>query len=203
MSASKYVIGLTGGIATGKSHVSGYLQEKGLPVIDADLIARLVTRPGEEGLERIRQHFGEKYIVKGELDRKALGSLVFSSPEDLELLNSLLHPLIIQAIDDEIEKLPQGVLAALDAPLLFETGLESRCVETWAVVTSREEQIRRLEKRDGFTTEEAVQRIDCQMPTQERIKRADRLIDTTGPKIETRQQVDVLLNNLKRRLQLD
>ncbi len=203
MSASKYVIGLTGGIATGKSHVSDYLQEKGLPIIDADQVSRLITRPGEEGLQRIRMRFGEEYIVKGELDRKALGALVFSSPEDLKQLNALLHPLIVKAIDDEIEKLPQGVLAALDAPLLFETGLNSRCVETWAVVTSREEQIRRLEKRDGFTTEEAAMRIDCQMPLQERIKRADRLIDTSGSKIETRQQVDILLNNLKRRLQLD
>ena len=203
MSANKYVIGLTGGIATGKSHVSGHLKEKGIPIIDADQISHRLTRPGEKGLELIRLHFGEEFILNGELDRKALGALIFADPKQREKLNAIMHPLILEEIDRCIDRLPKGVLAVLDAPLLFETGLESRCIETWAIVAGQENQISRLMQRDGFTEAEAIQRIDSQMPREERMKMADFIIDSSGTKQETKQQVNILLENLKRRLHLD
>jgi dephospho-CoA kinase len=194
------LIGLTGGIASGKSLVSRQLQELGVTVIDADQIARDVVQPGQPGWEKIVREFGRSFIDRaGCLDRKALGRLVFNNPQALENLNRITHPLIL----DEIERLlqicrsgPERVVA-LDAPLLFETGLDGFVDEVWVVLVDHQTQVKRLMERDRLTEQEAGQRIRLQIPLEEKASRADRVIDNRGLPEETERQVKVALGAFK------
>lgn len=188
------VIGLTGGIASGKSLVSQQLQRLGAVVIDADRIARDLAEPGGALLEAITREFGSLYLDNpGRLDRKALGSLVFNNPEALGRLNRITHPLILA----EIERLLQSYrcsgrsIVVLDAPLLLETGLEKSVDEVWVVMVDFQTQLKRLMERDGLTEAEARQRISLQMPLEEKERRADRTIDNRGTPEETERQVNL------------
>lgn len=185
------VIGLTGGIASGKSLVSRQLQRLGAIVIDADQIARDVVAPGGPTWEAITREFGRSIIDNaGSLDRKALGRLVFSDPDKLEKLNRTTHPQILS----EIERLMQSYRASnkgivvLDAPLLFETGLNKSVDEVWVVLVDFQNQLKRLMKRDGLTELEARSRILLQIPLEEKVRQADRVIDNRGTPEETEQQ---------------
>ena len=190
--AGMRLIGLTGGIASGKSLVSRQLQGLGTVVIDADRIAREVVQPGKPGWELIVREFGRSLIDSdGGLDRKALGRLVFNDPRALERLNRIMHPLILA----EIEKLLQiyrsgheGVVV-LDAPLLFETGLDQSVDEVWVVMVDHQTQVKRLMERDRLTEQEAEHRIRLQIPLEEKVSRADRVIDNRGLPEETERQV--------------
>ncbi len=193
------LIGLTGGIASGKSLVSRQLQGLGAAVIDADRIARDVVQPGTPGWEMIVKEFGRSVIGSdGELDRKALGLLVFNNPTALERLNRITHPLILA----EIEKLLQKYRSehertvVLDAPLLFETGLDRFVDETWVVTVDYQTQVKRLMARDRLTEQDARQRIAVQMPLEEKVRRADRVIDNRGTREETERQVKEAWVNL-------
>jgi dephospho-CoA kinase len=186
------LIGLTGGIASGKSLVSLQLQGLGAVVIDADQIAREVVQPGRPGWDLIVREFGWSFIdSNGGVDRKALGQLVFNNPRELEKLNRITHPLILA----EVEKLLQiyssgheGVVV-LDAPLLFETGLDQFVDEVWVVMVDHQTQVKRLMARDRLTEQDAEQRIRLQIPLEEKVFRADRVIDNCGLPEDTERLV--------------
>ena len=187
-----YVIGLTGGIASGKSNLTSALAALGAEVIDADQISRALTAPGGKALPGIREAFGEAYFRGDALDRKALGRLVFSDPEALKKLNGLTHPLILKEIRDRLRALEAAgkPVCVLDAPLLFEAGLEGLCDTVWCAWLPKKLQVKRLRERDGLTGIEAAKRIASQMPPAEKKKRSDLVIDTRGSREESAAQAE-------------
>ncbi len=180
-------IGLTGGIATGKSHVSDVLRAAGATVVDTDRISHQLTAPGGEALPLIRGAFGDGVFNGDALDRAALGKRVFSDPEALALLNRLTHPLIFREIGRQVGRAAArgDAVIVLDAPLMYETGLDRVCDEVWSTWTDEDTQLSRLMARDGLTREDARARMDSQMSAMEKRRRAARWIDTSGSLEET------------------
>jgi len=194
-------VGLTGSIAVGKSFVSSVLAGLGCHLLDADQTAREVVAPGSVGLRAIVEAFGlETLRTDGTLDRAKLGAIVFSDEEKRARLNSILHPLIIEAQDDWLQRCaaqdPQGV-GIVDAALMIETGSYKRFDKLIVVHCRPELQLERLTKRDGLTAEEAGRRIAAQMPQEEKKRFADYLIDTSGGFEETRAQAGAVYEQLK------
>lgn len=187
-----YILGLTGGIASGKSTVSAYLAQNGALIIDADLIARQVVAKKSSGLKQIVAKFGGEILTaSGELDRKKLGKLVFSNKELLKALTDITGPLIRAEILREIEaaKKAQVKLVVLDIPLLFETGYQTLCDKVMVVTIPSEVQLKRVMKRDNLSAAEARKRIANQLPASKRNELADVLIDNSKSVAETYQQV--------------
>ncbi len=186
-----HVIGLTGGIASGKSLVSGELRKLGAEVIDADQIAREVVQPGKPAWMQIVREFGDSFLdSSGHIDRKALGRLVFSDPRELEKLNRITHPPILAEIARLLQcRIPaSGGVVVIDAPLLFETGLDKLVDEIWVVDADFPTQLRRLMERDRLSEHEARRRIALQMPLPEKVRSADRILKNTGtPEMTVRQ----------------
>lgn len=198
------VIGLTGNIGCGKSTISRYLADKGAYVIDADQISRDVVAPGAPALTEIVESFGREVLSSdGTLDRKKLGAVVFGDPQARATLNRIMHKRIMEEIDrleQDFRKQPGSdrKLLVIDAPLLIEVGLNQGVDEIWVVRVDPEIQVTRLIERDGLNREEALKRIASQMPQEEKIKYARRVIDSSGPVAETRKQVDRHLADLNR-----
>lgn len=195
-------VGLTGSIAVGKSYVLGVLAELGCHVIDADEIAREVVEPGTKGLELIRNAFGDEMLgAEGRLDRSKLGAMVFVDEGKRTQLNALLHPLIIAAQDERISELqeadPNGIVV-IDAALMIESGGYRRLDKLIVVYCRPEIQLERLMSRNGLSREAAEQRINSQMPQEEKKKYADFLIDTSGDFANTRAQVEAVFRELRR-----
>ena len=187
-------IGLTGSIACGKSTVSQYLRQKGCFIVDADAISRALTADGGAALPEIRRAFGDDVFSGASLDRAKLGQLVFADAQKRETLNAILHPMILSEIRRQLDRLDApGQIVVGDVPLLFECGMESMFDTVWVVRAARETQIQRLFERDGLSREQAERRIDSQMPPDEKIRRANAVIDTDGSIEQTRRQVDALL----------
>ncbi|MDK6809804.1 dephospho-CoA kinase [Ligilactobacillus agilis] len=187
-----YILGLTGGIASGKSTVSAYLAQNGALIIDADLIARQVVAKKSSGLKQIVAKFGGEILTaSGELDRKKLGKLVFSNRELLKALTDITGPLIRTEILREIEaaKKAQVKLVVLDIPLLFETGYQTLCDKVMVVTIPSKLQLERVMKRDNLSAAEARKRIANQLPASKRNELADVLIDNSKSVAETYQQV--------------
>ena len=177
------IIGLTGGIACGKSTISAALAEQGAYIVDGDVLSRQLTAPGGEALPGIRSRFGDGvFAPDGALDRRALGKIVFSDIGARQALDDLMQPLLLTRIRAEIASAREqgAALCVLDMPLLYEKGLDALCDRVWCAYLPRETQIERLMARDGFSQIEAEQRIDSQMPTAEKAARADVVIDTSG-----------------------
>ena len=185
------VIGLTGGIASGKSTASAYLRELGAAIVDADAISRASTRRGGAAFEAVCAAFGNILGADGEIDRRKLGGIVFADEDARRKLNSIVHPAVMAESRAQIENTrASGVkMCILDVPLLFETGMEKLCDETWLIYVPREEQIRRMAERDGLDAAAAAARIDSQMPLEEKLKRADVAIDSSGTIEQTREQL--------------
>jgi dephospho-CoA kinase len=193
--------GLTGSIAVGKSFVSSVLAELGCHVLDADQTAREVVLPGSVGLRAIVDSFGSEVLqADGTLDRAKLGAIVFSDEMKRAHLNSILHPLIIEAQDawlrSRAEQDPRGV-GIVDAALMIESGSYKRFDKLIVVWCRPELQLERLLKRDGLTAAEAARRIAAQMPQEEKKSFADYLIDTSGGFAETREQAGAVYEHLK------
>lgn len=191
-------IGLTGGIASGKSTVSGWFRKHGFPVIDADLIAHQVVAPGEEGLNRVIKAFGPEIMrADGTLDRARLGSIIFQDPEKRRILNDLLHPLIRRKMREQMAACEtQGHAAViLDVPLLFEGSFSGWIDRTIVVYVTRETELVRLMQRDRLPRAEALMRIEAQMPLDEKKKRADAVIDNDGTAASTERQLTRLLKS--------
>ena len=187
-----YILGLTGGIASGKSTVSAYLAQNGALIIDADLIARQVVAKKSSGLKQIVAKFGGEILTaSGELDRKKLGKLVFSNKELLKALTDITGPLIRAEILREIEaaKKAQVKLVVLDIPLLFEAGYQTLCDKVMVVTIPSKLQLERVMKRDNLSAAEARKRIANQLPASKRNELADVLIDNSKIVAETYQQV--------------
>ncbi len=180
---SAYVIGLTGGIATGKSNLSAALRQAGARVIDADEISRGLTAPGGAALPRIRQAFGPQVFDGERLNRRALGEMVFASEENRSRLNAIVHPMVLERIRDEIAA--GDGLVIMDVPLLFECGMDAWCDEIWCAYVPQRVQLERLMQRDGLTRRQALARIHSQMPTLEKARKADRVIRTAGSREES------------------
>ena len=196
-----YVLGLTGGIACGKSHVSRELRALGVPVMDADAISHGLTAPGGAALPAIREAFGDDIFDGETLNRKALGALVFSDDEKRRQLEGILHPLILRAMQEETAA-SDAPIVAWDVPLLFETGLDKRCDEVWCVYITLDEQLKRVMRRDHLSQQAAQARIDSQMSMEEKKNRAAHRISTMGARADTRRHVRGLLRDLQRRLKL-
>ena len=187
-------IGLTGSIACGKSTVSQYLKQKGCQIVDADAISRALTAEGGAALPEIRKAFGDNVFSGAALDRAKLGQIVFADAQKRETLNAILHPMILAEIRRQVTQFDaRGQIVIGDIPLLYECGMESMFNAVWVVRADRETQIRRLFERDGLSREQAERRIDSQMPLDEKIRRADAVIDTSGTVEQTQKQADALL----------
>ncbi len=176
------IIGLTGGIASGKSTAAEYLEQKGAEVIDADKIAHQVSRKGEQGWKKVVNEFGEGILKKNdEFDRAKLADIVFSDPVKRKKLESLLHPIIIRKMKAEADKyLSKNKIVIFMAPLLIEAGIDKFCDQVWLIAADREVQIKRIIKRDGITKEEAVNRIESQLPLAEKKEKSDVVISNNN-----------------------
>ena len=200
----KHVIGLTGGIASGKSTVAQMLKDLGAIVCDADQLAREVVRPGQPALTAIADTFGQSYLTgTGELDRKALGQLVFQDEAARAQLNTIMHPAIANAftlwLEDEVVDLspPPKQPIFYEAALLIETGRKGGFSQLWLVSCAESTQIKRLMARDNLSEELARQRVKTQMPLSEKISQADLVISTDTTKAETLAQVKKALESVQ------
>lgn len=176
------VIGITGGIASGKSTVSSFIIKHGYALIDADIVAREIVEPGEKAYEDIVNYFGKKIVLSdGALNRKALGSIVFNDREELKKLNEITHPRIIERIQFLIDryKRENEKLIFLDAALLIEMNLLDLVDDVWLITLDKEEQINRLMKRDGINRDLAIKKIESQMSLEEKKKFATKEIDNS------------------------
>ncbi|MCX2826902.1 dephospho-CoA kinase [Bacillus pseudomycoides] len=190
------VIGLTGGIASGKSTVSQMFRELQIPVIDADIIAREVVEQGKEAYKEIVDVFGEEILqADGELDRQKLGSIVFHNEEKRLRLNKIVHPAVRKEMNVQKDMyIKEGVQAVvLDIPLLFESKLTALVDQIVVVAVSPSMQLERLMKRNGFTEEDAKARIDSQMPLAEKATLANKVIYNDGTIAETKAQLQLIL----------
>lgn len=184
------ILGLTGGIACGKSTISAYLKEFGLPVIDADECSRAVVEKGSIGLEKLTEIFGNKILENdGTLNRKALGQIVFSDSEQLSLLNSVMEPLIREEISRRLNQENNADLVVLDAPLLIEQHYDKICDFIMTIDVPKKIQLERLIERDNLYEDEAKSRIESQLSSRERNGFADVVIDSSGTVEQTRKQV--------------
>jgi dephospho-CoA kinase len=206
------VIGLTGGIGAGKSTVADYLTERGFHVLDADKIARELVLPGSEMLIRLSAAFGGDILCEdGSLDRKKLGEIVFSDQEKRKTLDALMHTEILELIRERILRRREEAehcaaggadpkkykVVFIDAPLLFETGLEESVKEVWVVDAEDETRIKRIMERDGLGRAEILRRIDNQMERGEKNRRADVILDNTGDTESLYRQIDRLLKKFQ------
>lgn len=186
------IIGVTGGIASGKSLVSDYLTARGFPIVDADIVAREVVAPQSMGLKMVAAAFGNQVInAEGRLNRKQLGKIVFADSAQLKLLNDILQPLIRKQIEQELQHLiDQGhENIFLVAPLLFEQNYQSMCDEIMVVAVSHEEQLQRLMNRDHLDEQQARARIAAQWPLSRKIALSDIVINNDGTVAQTQAQL--------------
>jgi dephospho-CoA kinase len=190
------VIGLTGGIASGKSTVSTMFKEMGITVIDADVEARLAVQKGEPAYQKIIAEFGEEVLLAdGEIDRQKLGAIIFHNEEKRQTLNSIVHPEVRNRMKQQIEEAVrknEGVIV-LDIPLLFESRLTFMADKTLLVYVDAETQLKRLMDRNDLTKDDAKARIHSQMPLSEKVKLADAVINNNGTIEESRKQLIEIL----------
>lgn len=187
------VVGLTGGIGCGKSTVASVLRELGARVVDADQVAREVLAPGSPVLGKVVERFGPRILrADSSLDRNRLADIVFGDPQALADLNAITHPPIVEMIRQRIEEARnEGVqVLVVDAPLLLEAGMEGMVDEVWVVTCTREQQIERLCRRTGLSPREAEARMRAQMPLEEKMRRADRVIPNEGSLAQLRAEVE-------------
>lgn len=189
------VIGLTGGIGTGKSTVSELLAVHGFKIVDADIAAREAVEKGSEGLEQVRQVFGDEAIDEnGEMNRKYVGEIVFNDDKMREKLNQIIHPIVRDLMERQKEAyLKDSFNVIMDIPLLFENNLQDTVDETWLVYASESIQVERLMERNDLTQEEAKARVYSQISIDKKRRMADRVIDNRGTLLELKQNLEALL----------
>lgn len=189
------VIGLTGGIASGKSTVSELLSVFGFKVVDADKAAREAVKKGSKGLAQVREVFGDEAIDEnGEMNRRYMGDLVFNHPEKRLELNAIIHPIVRDIMEEEKQEyLKQGYNVIMDIPLLFENELENTVDGVWVVYTSESIQMDRLMQRNNLSLEDAKARVYSQISIDKKSRMADHVIDNLGDKLELKQNLERLL----------
>jgi dephospho-CoA kinase len=194
-------IGLTGGFGSGKTAVTSFYREVGIPIIDADEIARLVVEQGSPILKLIQKHFGHEIIQEdGSLNRMQLAEVIFKDQQARQQLNEIIHPAILKQIDQELEGFAQSgqSCAVLDAPLLFETALDKKMDATILVWAPEDVCLKRLVQFRGFTETDARLRIQAQLPIEEKRKKADYIIDNSGSIEKTRKESLSVLEQIRR-----
>lgn len=194
-------VGLTGGIASGKSTVGAMLAEMGAHLVDSDHLARRAVEPGSPGLARVEEAFGRGVLDSaGSLDRARLRQIVFNDAAQRERLNRIVHPLVADMVNQELARLeradPTGV-AVVDVPLLFEVGWQGRFDCTVLVYVPPAKQVQRLRRRDGMSAQAAQAALGAQMPIEDKRGLADFLVDNSGSVEETRRQVEGLWARLR------
>lgn len=196
-----YFLGLTGGIASGKSTADDFFKKKNIPIIDSDLIAHKIMEVGQAGYQAVVDYFGTDILNDDQtINRRKLGEIVFNDQAKLKKLNSLTHPLVHQEIKRQMEqyRLNQEKLVVIDVPLLFESGFESLCDGVLVISISPELQLKRLMKRNNFTEKEALSRINNQMPLSEKEKRATYVVANTGTINDLEKRLSDLLQKIGR-----
>ncbi|PTG92035.1 dephospho-CoA kinase [Staphylococcus chromogenes] len=189
------VIGLTGGIATGKSTVAELLKAHGFKIVDADIASRKAVEKGSEGLKNVVAEFGEEALTEeGEMNREYIGHQIFYDDLKREKLNAIIHPIVREIMENEKKQyLAQGHDVVMDIPLLFENGLEKTVDEVWLVYTSPSIQIDRLMERNQLSIEDAKARIYSQISIDKKSRMADVVIDNFGTKLELKQNLEQAL----------
>lgn len=190
------VIGLTGGIGTGKSAVAAILSSLGAAVVDADAVGHAAYEPGSEGFKRVVALFGQGVVgADGRIDRRALGALVFASPAALERLNAALHPLMKRTMAERLDALAaQGqAVAVVDAALLYQAGWDDLAGEVWVVTAPEQTALERLAGR-GIPPEAARRRMAAQGDVRQYVARADAVVENSGSLEALRQRVEALWN---------
>ncbi len=202
MTQSKRIIGLTGGIASGKSQVTNYLLDRGYHVIDADKVARKIVDPNQPGYHAVIKHFGSEILTSNqEIDRAKLGEIVFHDPACLRQLNALLHPIIFNEILREIQAAEERIVF-VDIPLLFETEDEMAKIglafdEVWLVYVEDHIQLHRLIQRDQISADFALEKIASQMPLRDKKGLAHLVLDNNKDHDHLYRQIDDALMELK------
>jgi dephospho-CoA kinase len=195
------IVGLTGGIASGKSIVAKVFQDLGAHVIDADKIVHDLLEPGQQAWEEVIEYFGPGILFPDKtIDRRKLGEIVFNNAEKRTWLNQCLHPRVFAAYTACVKHLctraPDAIIV-FDAALLIETGYHKKMDRIVVVYANEEQQMERLTSRDRFSREQALARIRSQMPLSEKRKHADHVIENTGTREETEQQAREVFHKLK------
>ena len=199
---NRLVLGVTGGIASGKSTVAGMLEALGVPIIDTDVIARRVVEPGRPAWKKIVAHFGEKVLEEdGRLDRKKLADIVFRDAGERKKLENFTHPIIMEELARQVNEMaerdPEVIIQAI-VPLLIEINQQHRFHKVLVVYVPEAIQIERLVRRDGIDQEEAADRLKAQLPIDEKLAYADFVIHNEHSLEETGKQVKALWRALKR-----
>ena len=196
-----FIIGLTGGIGTGKSTVSKYLEEKGCLILDADAISRKMTEKGMPALAEIVKAFGQNLILEdGNLDRASLGNIVFNNKEKLDTLQSIITEKVVEYINLEIKKLKSNNyrgIVVVDAPLLFECNMQGIGDENWLVSVDLDIRISRVMARDGLTKEQILSRINNQMSQEDKEKLSHVILNNSGTLEELYEQIDMNLERIR------
>ena len=198
-------IGLTGGIASGKSSVGSYLATFGLPVLDADVYSRRALANGTKASEAVMQRYGSRVkqpqdsidpddSASPTINRSALGQIVFNDPKERLWLEQLIHPIVLDSFEKEIALRPKTTALVLMIPLLFEANLQTMCSEIWVVHCDPEQQLQRLCRRDGLEASAALARIKSQWPLSEKCKRADLVLNNNSNHDVWKAQVTSQLN---------
>lgn len=192
------ILGLTGGIACGKTTISNMFKKIGIEVVDADVVAREVLELPEV-LKDIRETYGDIIFENDKLDRKKMRDIIFNNKDNIKKLNSIVHPKVIKVFQDEYnkKKLKEDVIV-FDIPLLFEVGLEKFCDKILVVYVKEEVQIERIMRRDGSSRELAKKIIDAQMNLGEKIKLADYIIENSGTIDELEKKIKLILSKIER-----
>lgn len=189
----RFVVGITGGIASGKSTVSSYLDSRGVQIIDADKISRNIMKKGKPAYDIVMREF-PRCVKEGQIDRRTLGNIVFHDEQQLLKLNRITHPLIIEEIRHLLNK-DEG-LFVLDAALLFETGLNELCDKVICVTAPNELRIKRIIKRDGLEKEEAIARIKSQMLDEKRMELCDYVINSDKDIGDLYREVETIFDKM-------
>lgn len=199
----KSVIGITGGIASGKSYVCSVIKEQGFSVIDADEISRELSKKGNPIFERIIEVFGKDYLTtSGELDRQKFGKMIFENTAARNKLNAISHPLIIEEMKKEIDKNSSSIIF-LAIPLLFEAKLSRLCDKIVCVYVDRVTQLQRLMWRDGISEAYALNKINAQLCLEEKKAMSDYVVDSRGSFNHTKDQVIDLIHKIKEDTHVD
>ena len=187
-------IGLTGGIASGKSSVGRWLEQQGIPVLDADVYSRRALAAGTEASRTVLTRYGPQVASSSSdgIDRAALGRIVFKDRSERQWLEELVHPLVHQAFSSDLSDHREEPVVVLMIPLLFEAGLERLCSETWVVSCSPNQQLARLIQRDGLSESEARSRISSQIPLEQKEQMADHVIDNSRTHVELIRSLEKL-----------
>jgi len=195
------IVGLTGGIASGKSLVTRVFNELGARVIDADKIVHELLASGQEACSEVVHHFGSGIqMPDGSIDRRKLGDIIFNHPEERAWLNECIHPRVFKVYNHQVrgirERQPDAVVV-MDAALLIETGYHTKMDKIVVVFATQQDQVKRLMERDRFTLEQALARISSQMPLSEKRSLADYVIENTGSRQTTEDLARILFQKLK------